>query len=48
VYKLGLLHFFDQQNRPWPAPWNGYTEGMAAVLTREHGDLFYCWLRSLD
>jgi hypothetical protein len=28
--------------------WNGYTEGMAAVPTREHGDTFYRWLRSLD
>lgn len=28
--------------------WNGYTEGMAAVPTREHGDAFYRWLRSLD
>jgi hypothetical protein len=28
--------------------WNGYTEGMAAVPTREHGDTFYRWLRSLN
>jgi hypothetical protein len=28
--------------------WNGYTEGMAAVPTREHGDTFWRWLRSLD
>jgi hypothetical protein len=28
--------------------WNGYTEGMAAVPTQEHGDAFYRWLRSLN
>jgi hypothetical protein len=28
--------------------WNGYTEGMAAVPTREHGDVFYRWLQSLE
>jgi hypothetical protein len=28
--------------------WNGYTEGMAAVPTQEHGDFFYRWLRSLE
>jgi hypothetical protein len=28
--------------------WNGYTEGMAAVSTQEHGDTFYRWLRSLN
>jgi hypothetical protein len=28
--------------------WNGYTEGMAAVPTREHGDTFSRWLQSLD
>jgi hypothetical protein len=28
--------------------WNGYTEGMAAVPTREYGDTSYRWLRSLD
>jgi hypothetical protein len=27
--------------------WNGYTEGMAAVPTREHCDFFYRWLRTL-
>ncbi len=28
--------------------WNGYTEGMAAVPTQEHGDTFSRWLHSLD
>lgn len=28
--------------------WNGYTEGMAAVPTHEHGDVFYEWLQSFD
>jgi hypothetical protein len=28
--------------------WNGYTEGMAAVPTREHGDTFSRWLQSLE
>lgn len=28
--------------------WNGYTEGMAAVPTQEHGDTFYRWLQSLN
>jgi hypothetical protein len=28
--------------------WNGYTEGMAAVPTREHGDEAYRWLRALN
>jgi hypothetical protein len=28
--------------------WNGYTEGMAAVPTREHGDTISRWLQSLD
>jgi hypothetical protein len=27
--------------------WNGYTEGMAAVPTTEHGDLNYRWLQAL-
>ena len=27
--------------------WNGYTEGMAAVPTREYGDAFFQWLRIL-
>ncbi|MGD2095238.1 MAG: hypothetical protein PVH77_09560 [Phycisphaerales bacterium] len=27
--------------------WNGYTEGMAAVVLQEHGDKFYEWLREL-
>ncbi len=27
--------------------WNGYTEGMAAVVLQEHGDLFYKWLGEL-
>jgi hypothetical protein len=26
--------------------WNGYTEGMAAVPTHEHGDTFYRWLQT--
>jgi hypothetical protein len=28
--------------------WNGYTEGMAAVPTREHQQLYYRWLRDLN
>lgn len=28
--------------------WNGYTEGMAAVPTREYGDTFYRWLQRLN
>ncbi len=28
--------------------WNGYTEGMAAVSTKEYGDIFYRWLQSLN
>jgi hypothetical protein len=28
--------------------WNGYTEGMAAVPTREHGETFSRWLQRLD
>ena len=27
--------------------WNGYTEGMAAVPTHEHGDAYYIWLQAL-
>jgi hypothetical protein len=27
--------------------WNGYTEGMAAVPTREYGNTYYSWLRRL-
>jgi hypothetical protein len=27
--------------------WNGYTEGMAAVPTVEHGDVFYRWLQEM-
>ena len=28
--------------------WNGYSEGMAAVPTREHCDFFYRWLQTLE
>jgi hypothetical protein len=28
--------------------WNGYTEGMAAVPTNEHEDIFYVWLQSIE
>ncbi len=28
--------------------WNGYTEGMAAVATREYGDQYYQWLQALS
>jgi hypothetical protein len=27
--------------------WNGYTEGMAAVPTREHSDVFFRWLQGM-
>jgi hypothetical protein len=27
--------------------WNGYTEGMAAVPTREYGDVFFRWLQAM-
>jgi hypothetical protein len=27
--------------------WNGYTEGMAAVPTKEYGDTFYQWLQAM-
>ncbi len=27
--------------------WNGYTEGMAAVATKQHGDLYFRWLQEL-
>jgi hypothetical protein len=28
--------------------WNGYTEGMAAMPTREYSDVFFRWLQALD
>jgi len=28
--------------------WNGYTEGMAAVATKQHGDRYFRWLKELN
>lgn len=28
--------------------WNGYTEGMAAIPTREYGDAFYVWVQAIN
>jgi hypothetical protein len=43
----GMVRDFGENGLAYNS-WNGYTEGMAAVPTREYGDTFYRWLRGLQ
>ena len=41
----GMVKDFGQDGLVFNS-WNGYTEGMAAVPTQEHGDVAYRWLQA--